>query len=123
MKHRLSGTIVLAAVLLAGPLHAQKATERYIPIGESPGVSGKLSYMGRIERVDPRNRTVTVSGPQGERTIEITDDTRIWIDRTARHETCVNGGIGDLEPGRRIEVKYVDATTRYAAEWIKVALR
>ena len=54
---RLFTGIGLVVALLCGVshVHGQKATERYIPIGQSPGLSGKYTYIGSIECIDAQN--------------------------------------------------------------------
>jgi len=116
-----SRTLVLIAALVGiPPAHGQEATERYIPIGQSPGVSGKLTSIGEITEVDPRERTVTIAEPAGRHTVRITDKTRIWIDRSKLKLTSVTGSFGDLQTGRRVEAKYEDPASREAADWVKV---
>ncbi len=121
MKNALSGTAMLLALLCWAPsAFGQKLTERYIPVGESPGISGKYSYQGEIKAVDTENRTLTVEGPEGRRTIKVTDRTNIWLDRSQQRQTNISGTMADLQPGRRVEVKYVDYKTPDTADWIKV---
>lgn len=113
------GIALLYAISLA---HGQKATEQYIPIGQSPGVSHKLTYIGPIQNVDPRGRTITVVEPSGPRTVKITERTRIWLDRTKLKSTNLKGSFGDLQKGRRVEVKYADPAQRQIADWVKVEI-
>ena len=40
---------------------AQKMTEQYIPIGQSPGLSGKYTVIGKLQSVNPQERTCTVA--------------------------------------------------------------
>ena len=123
MHPRASGAAVIVAMLLLAPgAYAQKATERYIPVGKSPGVSGKYSYIGQIEQVDQQSRTITVAGPEGRRTIKVTDATKIWLDRTQQRMSNERGSMTDLQRGRRVEVNYVDYETKDEAEWIKVVI-
>jgi hypothetical protein len=115
----LAGTAVLMASI--GPTPAQKASEQFIPIGRSPGISGVQSYQGVIEAVDPQRQTISMwdrTAPQG---ITITGQTRIWIDRSKQGQTNLEGGFADLNVGRQIEVKFEDVQRRDSAEWIKVA--
>lgn len=122
MKRQLSGLAVLAVALCwASSAQAQMMTERYIPIGQSPGISGKYSYTGQIESLDTSNRTVTVRGEQGSRTIKVTEKTWIWLDRSQQRQPNVRGAMSDLQPGRRVEIKYTDYQTKDTAHWIKVA--
>jgi hypothetical protein len=110
-----AGTVI---ALLGGVSHAhgQKSTERYIPIGQSPGLSGKTTYVGTIDAVAPEKRTITAGG----HTVRITERTRIWQDRSRQKLGARSGDIGDLRPGRRVEIKYDDPARPQAADWIKV---
>lgn len=122
MERQLSGLVAVVAILCwASTAQAQKLTEQYIPIGQSPGISGKYSYNGQIESVDTNNRTVTVRGQQGSRTIKVTDKTWIWLDRSQQRQPNMRGKMSDLQPGRRCEIKYTDYQTKDTADWIKVA--
>lgn len=113
---------VVTLLMSAAAAQAQEATERFIPVGQSPGLSSHYTYMGTIERVDTASQTVTVSGPQGQRTIAITQNTKIWLDRSALKQTALTGTIADLREGTIVEVKYTDYQTKDRAAWIKVAL-
>src|SRR5207245_9206326 len=79
---------VMVVVALAGVVEAfgQEATEMYIPIGQSPGVSSKSTLLGTIESVDPGKRTLTVSGPAGTRKFQIADRTLSWMDPSAQQQ-------------------------------------
>ncbi len=122
MKRQLSGLAVIVATLCwASSAQAQMMTEQYIPIGQSPGISGKHSYIGQIESVDTSNRTITVRGPEGARTIKVTDKTWIWLDRSQQRRSNTFAKMSDLQPGRRVEVKYTEYQRKDTAAWIKVA--
>jgi len=102
--------------------HGQKATERYIPLGQSPGVSQRLTSIGEIADVDEPKRTVTIVEPGARRTVSITAATRIWLDRTKIKQPSLTGTFSDLQRGRRVEVKFQDAERRQTAEWVKVEI-
>lgn len=110
--------LFVAAVGIAG----QKATEIYIPIGMSPGISGTFSEIGEIVSYDADNRTLTLHNDGGDHPATLTDETDIWLDRSGSGDRNVVGTADELQPGRRCEVRYVyDGATRLAeAEWIKV---
>src|SRR5204863_77295 len=93
----------VVVVALAGVSEAfgQEATEMYIPIGQSPGVSSKSTLLGTIESVDPGKRTLAVSGPAGTRKFQIADRTLIWIDRSAQKQRNQTGTLADLQRGRK----------------------
>ena len=100
--------------------HGQKETERYIPIGQSPGLSQKHTSIGEIAEIDPGPRTIIVTEPAGRHTVKIAEKTRIWLDRTKLKQTNLRGSFADLRKGRRVEVKYEDPEHREVAEWVKV---
>jgi hypothetical protein len=114
--------MILALVGAVSSARGQESTERFIPVGMSPGLSHQYTYIGEIEGVSAESRTITVTGPEGSRTISVTDQTRIWLDRTASKLTNLRGGFEDLQAGRRIEVKYVDYERKEVADWIKVVV-
>lgn len=112
----------IALLCLAAPVRAQKATEQYIPIGMSPGVSGKYTSLGVVDTLSMPQRTVTVREAGMRRTIRITDRTSIWLDRSKLKLPNLRGRLVDLERGRRVEVKYADPDSRQVAEWVKVEM-
>ena len=119
----LSGVGVAIAALCTVPqVHAQKMTEQFIPIGQSPGLSHKHTSIGEITQVNPQARTITIADSAGPRTAKISTRTHIWLDRTKLKQPNVFGGFADLHKGRRVEVKYEDAARREVAEWVKVEI-
>ncbi len=114
---------VLISCLGGGPLaRGQEATERYIPIGQSPGLSRQYNYIGPIEAVDPESRTLTVAGPSGVRVVKLTERSRIWLDRSMLELTSLRGSFEDCQLGRTVEVKYKDPSRRELADWIKLRI-
>lgn len=125
MDRRIAGIaigVTLALFSNAAGLQAQRATERYIPVGQSPGLSGIYSYIGQVVEVAANGSSVTVEYEGESRTIQITAETNVWLDRSRLRQPNATGGVADLVTGRTIEVKYVDAETRDRAEWIKVVI-
>jgi hypothetical protein len=121
MLNRYLGLAILVVTL--GGAHAaygQEATEIYIPIGQSPGLSGKSSLMGTLESVDTGKRIVTVSSPSGARTVAFTERTSIWLDRSLQKQPNRSGAIADLQQGRKVEIKLRKGEPKPVAEWIKV---
>ena len=114
--------VAIALISAIFQAHAQKETERYIPLGQSPGVSQKYTSIGEISHVDPAARTVTVTEQAGRRTVKITEKTRIWLDRTKLKQANLSGSFTDLQKGRRVEVKYEDPERRQIADWVKVEI-
>jgi hypothetical protein len=121
---RLSFLIMAAVGLLVTSAHAQKATEVFVPIGQSPGVSGILSVIGTIASCDSAGGLVTVSTDKEQHTAGLTEETKIYLDRSAAKKGGTLGSRSDCQKGRRIEVKYVYAgkTRTATAEWIKIQI-
>lgn len=99
---------------------AQQQTEVYIPIGESPGLSGIDTDVGEIQGFDAGSRTLTLAAQGGTRPVQISAETIIWLDRTGAKLPNVGGSESDLVSGRRAEVRYVDPAKRQSAVWVKV---
>lgn len=124
MLRVLLGVMGIAILLWGGTpnAHGQKATEMFIPLGQSPGLSHRVTVMGRIEAVSAPARTITVAGSAGTWTAEVTDRTKIWLDRSKLKVSNQNGAFADLQKERLVEIKYEDdgRRGRGPAEWIKV---
>lgn len=114
--------VVASLLLCLGVAHGQQATERYIPLGQSPGVSGKTAMMGSVLGYEGEHLIVAAPAyPQPQR-VRMTPATRIWLDRSASKQSSLGGSVTDLRPGRRVEVRLGDAARRDSAEWVKVAI-
>lgn len=122
--------IIIGATVIFGsdtPLaHGQKATEIFIPVGQSPGLSNTVTVIGTIEDVDAARRTLAITGPSGTWRATITDRTQIWMDRSRLRLTNQKGTLAYLRKGLLVEVKYEDPEGRNKAqgpaEWVKVQI-
>lgn len=114
--------LAIVVVALGGTFEAsgQQATEMFIPIGQSPGLSNKGNVIGTLESVDSGKQMVTISSSSGAQTVGITDRTMIWLDRSEQKQPNQNGAINDLQKGRKIEIKVRKGEPKAVAEWIKV---
>ena len=97
--------------------HAQMATERYIPIGKSPGVADQEVVVGTITEVDYETRSVQVRSPKGLKTLTMSASTRYYLDRTKGKRSNKSATITDCRVGRKVEIKY-DADA--SADWVKI---
>ncbi len=124
MRKYLLGLIWVSVLLWHGApfAHGQKAVELFIPIGQSPGLSGTVTVIGKLAAIDRQQRTIKIAGPGEEWTAEITDRTKIWLDRSKLRQNNQTGSLDDLRQGLQVEVKYLDDVQRGTgpAEWIKV---
>lgn len=116
----------LLGFLLALPViaNAQQAMEMYIPIGASVGVSNTSSVIGKIVSVDEQSKTFIVKDSSGESTINLPDNTPIWLDRSKEAGVNQVGSAASLRPGLTVEVKFKEATRAplLTADWIKVEM-
>ena len=117
--------VALVAAFLAGAsvADAQRATERFIPLGRSPGASGRLTVIGTIVAVATEPRRIQLREPAGVVSITLQETTSIWIDRHELGLGTVAGSLEDCQTGRTAEVKYADPESRQLAEWVKLGPR
>jgi len=125
MRH-LRWTLLLAA-LLAGagtPSLAQKATEIYIPLGQSPGLSGKHTLMGPIESIDVSDRSMNVAGPGGTPVkVRPGPQAQVWLDYSRLKQSNRKGSYTDYRKGLMVEVKFHDNDRQAGVvEWVKVQM-
>jgi hypothetical protein len=122
--------LILALILFGYVTYAwaEEATELFIPIGQSPGLSGKYTVQGTIEIVVPEIKTIVVtSGDKSymvkidRRTCAACDDgTLIFLDRSKAKLRNDYGYFKDLEVGSYVEVKFEDNLPSRPAEWVKI---
>ena len=115
----------LSAAILISPAEApgQRATEQFIPIGQSPGLSGTDTYTGQIAEVDRGARTISMSRTEDAAMVSVTVARRtlIWLDRSSVGRTNLAGTFADLVPGRVVEIHLLDPEDQRVADWIKIA--
>src|SRR5262245_18312479 len=123
---KILSTIIISALCMSAAwlggetfIYGQKTTEQFIPLGKSPGISGKLTWIGTVEKVDEQDKSLTVKTDSNSKTFKVSDQTRIELDRSKASLSNIKGGFTDLKNGRKVEVKYLkDRETE--AEWIKI---
>lgn len=124
MRTRSLALLLLGLLLWSGSpsAHGQKAVERFIPLGQSPGLSGTVTVIGHVETINAPSRVIAIAGPTEAWSAEITDRTKIWLDRSKLRLPTKAGTFNDLRQGLTVEVKYQDDAQRGKgqAEWIKV---
>ena len=103
-------------------IDAQEATEIYIPVGQSPGLSGEYTTLGKISKINTNKRTISMSDSAGSYNLKITDKTKIWLDRSKLKLRNKKGSIKDVREGMLAEVKYQKNKQGGSVEWIKVQL-
>lgn len=100
--------LVIAAAFLC---HAQEATEVFIPIGRSPGLSREGLTTTGLVTVGPPRLVV------GTNAFAVTARTAIYIDRSLVRRSNGYGTTNDLVLGAFVEVY---APTGGVARWVKV---
>jgi hypothetical protein len=119
------GVVVAIGLLMPNAL-AQKATELYIPIGKSPGISGKCSMVGTIDSAYVGNHILymhnSTSDAYNSYTVKITDETKIYLDKSGLKKSNQVGSFADCKQGAYCEVLYESHTRKESgeAEWIKI---
>lgn len=114
-------TLMMLGLSFMASGYSHPATERYIPIGYWAGVSDRYTYLGEIKTHDAADHTMKVEGSSGYKTIQLTEQTSIWLDRSKLKLTNLKGNYSDCRPGRTIEVKF-KGDSDSEAEWIKVQI-
>ncbi len=117
MKQRIRVTLLGALLLPFAFALAQQATEIFIPIGESPGVSDGESILGTIQRVDYESRSMDVRGRDGTLTVQMDDRTRYYIDLTRAGQRNRYGSLADCDLGHYVEIRLRDDGK---VDWIKI---
>jgi hypothetical protein len=123
VKYLPSVSLILTLLLVASSVHAQKTTEIFIPIDQSPGLSGTQTLIATIDSVNVQNRTLTLRDSSGTHTVRLADETQIFLDRSRLRSPNRKGTIADLGKDRLAEVKYKNNDRNAGlAEWIKVQI-
>ena len=102
--------------------YAEKTTELCIPIGRSPGVSAKFSLIGKIDQVNPQTNTLTVTGASGTYTVQTTEYTLIFLDKSNLRQPNRYGTFSDFNQGMMVEVRFEADKRHRPAEWIKLQM-
>jgi hypothetical protein len=115
----LAGAISLTA--FAPPSQAQRATEMYVPIGQSAGLSGKHTLQAAIQSVNAAERSITLARDGSSVTVKLGAQTPVWIDRSKLQQANSIGTLADARPGMLAEVKFLkNNLSNGEAEWLKL---
>ena len=118
-------TICLVWIIFLGftaVVSAEKATELYIPIGQSPGLSDSYNLIGRVNAVDYKNRSLTVDGAGGRFSVHTTEYTLIYLDKSRLRQPNRYGNFSDVKPSLMVEVRFEAGKRHRPAEWIKLQI-
>ncbi len=120
MKRMIFVAIIVGLLGMLSHAIAEKTTELYIPLGQSPGLSGKLTVIGKIEQVDRQNGALILSDASGSYDVKVTDNTTVFLDRSKLDQKNEYGTLADCKKGMMAEVRFVDDDRGHPAEWIKL---
>ncbi len=112
--------IAFGLLLVASDGYGQKATEIYVPVGKSPGISGELSIIGTMGHVEISALTLAVKDSVKSQDIKLDDKTKIWLDNSKLKIKSMYGTPADLREGVLVEVMLRKTGSGTVAEWIKV---
>lgn len=118
-KTILTTIALICALIMTSSGLAQQSSEQFIPIGQSPGISGKTSFIGKIIEVDPTTQSLVVENNNGRKNVKVTDSTRFWLDRSGVKQSNQLGDFRDCEVGDKIEIKFT-GEEQDIADWIKI---
>ncbi|HID81338.1 MAG TPA: hypothetical protein EYP51_03030 [Thiotrichales bacterium] len=121
-RNLMKTAIAIILLSIVQNIDAQEATEIYIPVGQSPGLSGEYTTLGKISKINTNKRTISMSDSAGSYNLKITDKTKIWLDRSKLKLRNKKGSIKDVREGMLAEVKYQKNKQGGSVEWIKVQL-
>jgi hypothetical protein len=123
-KHFIKIGVTITLLFGVPHAHGQKATEIFIPLGKSPGLSGKYTTIGKIDTVNAQDQSITMTDSLGSYTIKVSGRTQIWLDNSKLKTTNQKGTFADLRKDLLIEVKYEDIAQKDkgTAEWIKIQI-
>ncbi len=122
MRPLIAFVVTLVLVFGISETYAQKATEIFIPVGQSPGVSGIYSMVAKIDVVKSEDRTINMSNSSGSYTVKIMEQTQIWLDRSKLKMKNKVGNFSDLKNDLTIEVRYKDKEHKGEVEWVKIQI-
>ena len=100
MLKRLALVGLILSTVVIFPSHGQKSTEIFIPIGKSPGISGKYSVIGHIATFDETTGELKIKVDGVEHAATITEETKIWLDKSGMQQTNEVGSPADCRQGR-----------------------
>ncbi len=121
---RIKNTLLIVLLIAATTACiAQKTTEIFIPIGQSPGVSGTETIYGHIQSLSLAESTCTVATPEGDKTVELIGDPVIYLDYSKLKKPNKYGEISDITVGCNVELKFLDNEKRDSIDWIKVEMK
>jgi hypothetical protein len=113
-------TLTLLAIAISLSSNANRMTEQFIPIGESPGISYKQTSVGIIDAIDQGNHEISLTDIDGlQKRYKVSDKTWIWLDKSKQGKSNTRGEFGNFKAEQTVEVKPMQGQPEQA-EWVKI---
>jgi len=110
---------LLASSMVSLTAAGHPATELYIPIGKSPGISHVKSFIGRIESVGAAQAGFTMMVNDSAKYVAFDVSTKIYLQYETPGKNNALGRYADCQAGRNAEVYLADDGK---LRWIKVLM-
>lgn len=119
MYRPLAAGLLTASLAATMPAGAHPATELYIPIGKSPGVSHVQTRIGRIESVAAAQTGMTINSEGGPTYVAFGKTTKIYLQYADPARANALGTYADCRAGLMAEAFVADDGT---VPWVKVLI-
>lgn len=116
----ITSLVVLLTLMRTSAAFSQKATEVFIPIGQSPGLSATHTTIGIVDSISLHGEIMMVSDSGRTYVVRFTRETKVYLDRTYSGGPNKIGKLTDCKRGLKVEVKYVGNKIGETAEWLKL---
>ena len=112
----------IGLALAASSALAQKTNDVHLPIGQSPGLSGKVTLIARVQAMNAGERSMSLLTADGAvQRVNANAQTMIWLDRNKLKQSNRKAEFAELRMGALVEVKFRGNDRAAAlAEWIKI---
>lgn len=122
MKRQLArvSVTIIAMFLVAATISSHEMTDKYVPVGHYPELRSPYTSIGTIANMDADSRVVTLTGDATTNTYRITEDTKIWLDRSLLKLENLDGSATNIEIGMKAEIKARGPDRPDEALWVKL---
>jgi len=110
---------LLASSMVSLTAAGHPATELYIPIGKSPGISHVKSYIGQIQSLSAAQVGLTMMVGDSAKYVPFNESTKIYLQYETPGKNNALGRYADCQAGRNAEVYLADDGK---VRWIKVLM-
>jgi hypothetical protein len=119
MRNQLKSFVLLAGAIVAAAAAGHPATELYIPIGKSPGISNVKSYIGRIQSPGAAQNGFTMLVQDSPKYVVFDKTTKVYLQYATPGKGNRLGNYADCQADRTTEVHLNAEGT---ARWIKILM-